>query len=534
MREKIEVISKQLSELGIKHQSEFPQNNNPDLMQQAAYVDQLNHTLYRAIEAEYAQFNPQATKDDQIIFFKRILAIKNLLRGLQVVHNDLAKNLYENSALYIHNEQEVALNPQYILPELKEKETAEVVRANFYQLIANLRKNNSLTNEEFNYINSLLMQLASRPEGIKLIVKLNYLLTTKDAQLILTRSNNFECSMAAGGLAETSPEYARKKITPEQDFKTIFKRETVRGPGTRRVNIGVDYRYNDKVSSLNLEVYASPGKGLTDIGPAFILLGHELIHALHNLTGKARHNFGPFFQGPKYSDDPLLQTLYPTNSMYSYGPSAEEYWTIEGGTLCENSLRKENGLFNRTGHISTEPGSRAIRDLYYIGLARSYSQSDLETIARYVTQADTLDELSEEDQEIERFLQLEKFNYMTYSFANLIVLCKIPSYQLKKMGRIIDQLKSSTNGSMDDEEVLHILLMNAPPKITQLFIAVQRYEELESDAEIDAQTLHEIVPNLQKMNEMLQSLNLPEHFLNTFNRITEEIETKSAKPHYSL
>ncbi|MCW8445490.1 hypothetical protein OQJ05_15705 [Fluoribacter gormanii] len=533
MAEKIKAISKQLSGLGINHQSELPQGYDHDLMQRAAYIDQLNHVAYEAIEAQYAHFNPEASKEEQIIFFKKILAIKNILRDLQVAHNELTKNLYANSALYIHDEQEISLNDKYILPKLKGKEPKEIVRANFYQLLTNISKNNSLTSEQFNYINSLLMQIASRPEGIKLIVKLNYLLTTKEAQLILKPSNNFECSMAAEGLAKTSPEFSRKSITPEQDFKTIFKRETLRGVGSGQVRIGVDYRYNDKLSSLNLEVYASAGKGLTDLGPPFILLGHELIHALHNLTGKARDNFRPFFQGPKYSDDPLMQSLYPTRSIYSYGPSAEEYWTIEGGTLCENSLRKEHKLFNRTGHISAEPGSRAIRDLYYLGLARSYTESDLETFASYIHEAETIDELSEEDQIVERVLQLEKFNYLTYSLTNLINLSKFPSYHLKRTEKIVEHLKNPTAGS-SDEETLHALLMLAPPKIAQLLIAITNTNDLDSEEEINATVLNEILPNLQRMGDLIKSLDLPEQFLNSFSKFTEHIEARATKPYYSL
>ncbi|PWY53982.1 hypothetical protein DGG96_19450 [Legionella qingyii] len=533
MANKIKAISQQLSELGIKHQSELPRDYEHDLMQQAAYIDQLNHAAYEAIEAQYAKFNPEASKEEQIIFFKKILAIKNILRDLQVVHNDLTNNLYAISALYIHDEQEISLNNQYILPELKEKEPKEIVRTNFYQLLTNINKNNSLTSEEFNFINSLLMQIASRPEGIKLIVKLNYLLTTKEAQLILKPSNNFECSMAAGGLAKTSPEFSRKSITPEQDFKTIFKRETLRGVGSGTVRIGVDYRYNDKVSSLNLEVYASAGKGLTDIGPPFILLGHELIHALHNLTGKARDNFGPFFQGPKYRDDPLMETLYPTKSMYSYGPSAEEYWTIEGGTLCENSLRKEHKLFNRTGHLSAEPGSRAIRDLYYLGLARSYSESDLETFVSYILKAETAEEFSEEDKIVERVLKIEQFNYLNYSLTNLINLSKIPSYQFKKIENIVEQLKNPREGS-NDEDTLQTLLMLVPSKIAQLFIAIRNSNDLDSGEEIDATVLNEILPNLQRIDKMLISLDLPEHFQNSFSKFTEHIEARATKPYYSL
>ncbi|KTD43172.1 hypothetical protein [Legionella parisiensis] len=331
MKEKIEKLTSRFAALGFKQLKELPQEDAHALMQWTAYIDHLNHAAYKAIEAQYAQFNPDASKDEQVIFYKRILAIKNILRELQVVHNDLTKSLHENSALYIPDDAVISLNAKYILPELKTKEPNEIVRANFYQLLDNISKNNSLSKEEFNYITSLLMQIASRPQGMQLIVKLNYLLATKNAQLILKPSNNFECSMMREGRAATSPDYTRKSITPEEDFKTIFKREVRPGAGATRIPIGVDYRFNDKMTSLDLDVYASAGHGLTDGGPAFILLAHELIHGLHNLTGKALYNFSPFFQGPKYENDPMIQLLYPKNSGFSLGPSAEEYWTIEGG-----------------------------------------------------------------------------------------------------------------------------------------------------------------------------------------------------------
>lgn len=104
MKEKFEVISKRLSELDIHHQSEFPQENDNDLKLQAAYIDHLSHVAYGAIEEQYSQFNPEASKEEQIIFSKKVLAIKNVLRDLQFIHNDLAKNLYKNSDLYIHND----------------------------------------------------------------------------------------------------------------------------------------------------------------------------------------------------------------------------------------------------------------------------------------------------------------------------------------------------------------------------------------------------------------------------------------------
>lgn len=527
MKEKTGSVSNRLSALGIKHQKEIHQENDQALMKWAAYIDHLHHTAYEAIEEQYSKFNPHASKDEQLHFFKRIMAIKNVLRELQVTHSDLAKSLYENSALYIYNEEAISLNAKYILPELKEKEPKEIVRANFYQLLDNIRRNNSLSKEEFTYITSLLMQIASRPQGIQLIVKLNYLLTTKNAQLILKTSNNFECAMVREGHAETNPDYIFKSITSEQDFKTIFKRETLRGIGATRISISVDYRFNDKISSLDIEVYASAGNGLTDGGPAFILLAHELIHGLHNLTGKARYNFRPFFQGPKYEDDPMMQILYPKNSGFSYGPSAEEYWTIEGGVLCENSIRKEHGFFNRTGHVSAEPGSRAILDLYHAGLGRSYTESDLVTCINYFKKAEMRPEITEDDKIIERLLLLEKYNSLTYSSTDLIQKSKsIGTFQLKRTRLAFEKLNDLADSKKDPDVVLHNFLMAAPSNVAQLLIAISKTKEVNCDIEIDSELLAQALPTIQKINEMLKSSGFPDELVNAFSHFTENIETK--------
>ncbi|MCE0721725.1 hypothetical protein [Legionella resiliens] len=526
MKEKIGNIANRLDALGIKQLKPLPQEDAHALMQWAACIDHLNHAAYEAIEAQYSQFNPNASKDEQIIFYKRILAIKNILRELQVVHNDLTKSLQENSALYIPDEATISLNAKYILPELKAKEPKEIVRANFYQLLENISKNNSLSKEEFNYITSLLMQIASRPQGMQLIVKLNYLLTTKNAQLILKPSNNFECSLIQEGRAATSPNYTRKSITPEEDFKTLFKREVLRGAGAKRIPIGVDYRFNDKISSVDLDAYASAGHGLTDGGPAFILLAHELIHGLHNLTGKALYNFSPFFQGPKYEDDPMMQLLYPKNSGFSLGPSAEEYWTIEGGSLCENSIRHEHGFFKRTGHVSAEPGGRALIDLYYIGLARSYEQSDLLTFVNHFENTQTKPDATEDDKVVERLLLLEKYNYFSYSLTDLVELCEYLSpIQLKRIGQLIQKLSAPEN----PEQTLQEFLMTSPPKSAQLLMAISKSKEINYDEEIDSETLEKALPNIQKLNELFKSSGFPDELVSAFSDFAENMETKSSK-----
>ncbi|KTD69213.1 hypothetical protein Lste_2371 [Legionella steelei] len=536
MKEKFEELSKRLTGLGINHQS--VQENDNDLMQQIAYIDYLNHAAYKEIEEQYAQFDPNADMDAQLQFFKKIIAIKSVLRELQVVHNELTKNLCQKEEIYIHNEQDISFNEKYILPALKGKQPREIVRANFYQLLDNINKNNSLGTDEAAYINSLLMQLVSRPGGIKLIVKLNYLLATKDAQLILKPSENFECSMASTGFAKINPNYNSKLLTPDQDFRTILKRETAPGAGTQKILVGVDYRYNDKIASLNLDTYASTGNGLTDAGPPFILLAHELIHGVHNLTGKARNNFGPFFQGPKYRDDPLMSLLYPPNSLYSMGPGAEEYWTIEGGNLCENLIRQEHGFFGRTGHISSEPGSRGIRDLYYLGLARSYNKSHLERYLAYINNLEEAEDHDEEDVIVERLLRFEKFKSLSYSLADLVKLSQSFSpFQLNKIEKVIAQFNVPSDESLDDapvdkEQILEHFLVSLHPKAAQLLVVITNGNMVDNGEEIELDLLNQALPAIQKINELLKTSNLSPQLLEPFARFTEHIETKVDLHHH--
>ncbi|MCW8387661.1 hypothetical protein OQJ15_15235 [Fluoribacter dumoffii] len=522
MKERFAAVSRQLNELGIQPQSKFVAEREDKLIQHATQLDQLQHAAYEAIEEHYSQFNPAASKEEHFHFFKKILRIKNVLRELQNLHNDLTQKLGERSMIYIQDEQKINLNDKIILPELKGKEPKEIVRANFYQLLENITRNNSLNSAETNYITSLLMQLVSRPAGIKLIVKLNYLLASKDAQLILKPSKNFECSMTAEGLASASPEFTSKSFSPEDDFKTILKKATIRGRGAQRVRVGIDFNYNNSISALNLETYASTGNGLTDSGPAFVLMGHELIHAMHNLLGKARHNFSLFFQGNNYQDDPLMNALYPTSSLYSYGSAAEEYWTIEGAVLCENSIRNEHGFFRRTGHISAEPGSRAIRDLYYIGLARSYDLLHLERLQTYIQNQEEIDDISKDDLALEKLLQCEKYKLMHYSFTDIISMCQfISPLQLRRMERVI---KSVSREKMENEERdLEQVLAIIPPKIAQLFVAVTT-RGIAADEKIDSEELEAILPSIKRMEELLKESGLSHRNLKVFSNFIEAIE----------
>lgn len=531
MKKQFEKIYKRLSGLGINPQEVPPLENNDETMQHMAYVDHLNHAAYEAIEEQYSKFDPNFNIDEQLQFFKRIIAIKNILRELQVIHNELTKSLCENSEIYIHNEEDISLNEKYILPELKGKKPKEIARASFYQLLENIKNNNSLSTEEADYVYSLLMQIVSRPGGINLIVKLNYMLTTKEAKLVLTPSNDFECSMAAAGFAKINPNYSSKSLTPEQELRTILKRETMPGVGAKKIHIGIDFRYNDKISSLNLDTYASTGNGLTDAGPPFILLAHELIHGLHNLTGKARYNFAPFFHGPQYSDDPLMSLLYPMSSLFSLGPAAEEYWTIEEGNLCENVIRKEHGYFFRTGHISAEPGGRGIRDLYYLGLARSYNISDLKRCQEYISMLD-LEESDVDDVVVDKLLKFEKFNTWSYSLMDLIHLCEsISTYQLKKMEKIIAQIKNPADDAPDQEVILQDFLMEIQPKIAQLFIAVLKDNLVDKDKEIDPDLLTKALTKIQNINELLKASDLPGPLREHFEQFTKDIESKADRPY---
>ncbi|WP_416209922.1 hypothetical protein [Legionella sp. PATHC035] len=530
MKEQFEAISKRLSGLGISLQNAPPLENNDATLQHMAYVDHLNHAAYAAIEEQYSKFDPNFDKDEQLQFFKRIIAIKNILRELQVIHNELTKNLCEKSEIYIHHEADISLNEKYILPEFKGKKPQEIVRANFYQLLENIKNNNSLSTEETDYVNSLLMQIVSRPGGINLIVKLNYMLTTKEAKLLLTPSNDFECSMAAAGFAKINPNFSSKSLTPEQELRTILKRETVPGVGVKKIHIGIDFRYNDKISFLNLDAYASAGNGLTDAGPPFILLAHELIHGLHNLTGKARYNFAPFFHGPQYRDDPLMSLLYPMSSLFSLGPAAEEYWTIEEGNLCENVIRKEHGYFFRTGHISAEPGGRGIRDLYYLGLARSYNISDLKRCQEYINMLE-VEESDVDDVVVDKLLEFEKFNTWSYSLTDIIHLCaSISPYQLKKMEKMIAQFKNSLDDAPDQEVILQDFLMEIPPKMAQLFIAISKGNLVDKDKEIDSEVLDKALTTIKKINELLNASDLPSPLREHFEQFSKDIESKAERP----
>jgi hypothetical protein len=69
--------------------------------------------------------------------------------------------------------------------------------------------------------------------------------------------------------------------------------------------------------------------------PVFILLGHELGHAIHMQRGTSTENINI----PNFFCD--------KNDMVAYGGNMEEYVNIEG---TENSLRREHGLGRRKGH----------------------------------------------------------------------------------------------------------------------------------------------------------------------------------------
>ncbi|VEG91128.1 M91 family zinc metallopeptidase [Legionella spiritensis] len=552
MKEKIEAIARPLSKLDIAVLETSHQEEEEHHDQLAARIDHLSHAAYQEIEALYSRFNPEANKEEQLLFFKRILAIKNKLRELQLVHNDLAKTMYENNQLYLHQEIDISSVNKYISDELKGRETKEIIQQNFHQLLINISKNNTFSDDEFRYINSLLMQIAARPEGQKLILKLNYLLTSKNAQLVVKNSKDFSCSMTRGGTASVNPDYqsVSRKDKFQEDYQSVFKKATLKGEGSQRVLVGFDGSFNKTISSLNLDVYASKNQGLTDMGPAFILLAHELIHAIHNLDGSARHNFAPFFQTRHYQDDPFMKLLYPTSSLYSFGASAEEYWTIEGGKLCENSIRTENGFGLRTGHLSTEPGSQGIRDLYYIGLAKSNTKSNLDKYSNYLQELENKNDQeivvqTMDDKTVEKSLKIEKLKMIRYSPDDIITLCKsLKNFHLKRTSNALEKLPQSSRIILDNNADVDDFLMILPPKVLQIILAVDSWcsdtknpQTIESISEwdIDRHDLDAMLPKLKTLNEIFTKsvvdLGPLGHHLSQF---IERLETKGQSHHYNM
>ncbi|VVC75464.1 hypothetical protein AQUSIP_07540 [Aquicella siphonis] len=443
-----------------------------------ASLDDIQHRAYQSIENLYTAYHPKMSKEDQIALFKDIIAIKRTVRDLQYEQMDLTNKLIAIRGIYIADPSKAEVSDKYVISSLKEYPQSEIVKENFYRLLEKVHRNNKLNHDETSYINSLLMQIAARPAGQRLIVKLNYLLESKNAEISFVASESFTCGKTSGGVANLSD---TSQVEPSgRDYQSIIKKSISRSEGSKRnlVMVKADYLKSD--SAVAVEAYASTGKGLTDTGPAFILLAHELIHAIHNLEGSSRDNVRPFFESIRKNDDFMMEMLYPVEKSFgSYGQEAEEYWTIEGGKLCENAIRLENGLSLRTGHMTAEPGEEGFRDLYYLGLCRSYQADHIQTYIEFInakesSESTEIQKMAVDDKYVANTLELEILNSRRLSIDDLLE--KIENIVPRQITRAISSLmKSAHPGTKTDDpsETWMSFLFTLPAQIREIFSAVR-------------------------------------------------------------
>jgi len=379
---KLANVMNHFSALQISHNVTLTDVSEDDPLKLVAYVDSLQHAAYKAIEAQYAKFNPEANRSEQIEFYERIINIKTQLRALEFIHIDLTKKLNEKGLIYIKEENNVVLNKYSYKYGKGEKRN---LHDHYYQLLEKIKSNNELRKTELEFINSLLMQIISRPEGQKLIIKLNSQLEKNGAKIQILPSREFGCSSSLEGEAK---EKVDVNLSPESqlDYKQVVKKSTIKSDGAKKCVVFINMDHLKSISAINTDAYASIDQGLTDTGPASVLLAHELIHATHALAGSARSDFKPFFDVMTKRGDPIMEVLYPKASNTRLGNSAEEFWTIEGGNICENNIRKEHGFANRTGHITLSPGTgqgHSMADLYYLGLQRNPTSENIHKYKQY-------------------------------------------------------------------------------------------------------------------------------------------------------
>lgn len=273
-----------------------------------SYIDKIQQMTHAHIDGLYAKYDPDLSKDQQITFYKEIIAAKRILVDLQYENISLTKKLNEKRMIFVSEPLNTSIPEKYILTDLKNKSQTEIVKESYYQLLQKLTKSSSkkINEEEMEFVNSLLMQIISRPAGQNLIVKLNYLLEKNNAEITLSSTGDFGCGKSRGGSAilletdvltstTTSTSQVTTPTSQVMNYKSIIKNSIARAEGSSQSTINIDANYLESASALSVEAYASAGKGLTDVGPAFVLLAHELIHATHNLEGSSRDNVKNFF-----------------------------------------------------------------------------------------------------------------------------------------------------------------------------------------------------------------------------------------------
>ncbi len=464
--------------------SAYSKKKTGDDVNELMYLnDVARQTAYKAIDDLYGSLEPGANKETQLGIYTEIMGIKKILKDMQYEHMELTSRLNRNGDIYIDKKYDTPIPDKYISKQLESQSREEIVKENYYQLLNKINQSMKMNEDESRFLNSLLMQIIARPAGQKLIVKLNYLLEKNNANISILRGDSFVCKQTAGANAKPIED---NNIVDQygKDYKSIIKRSIEKSEGAKDALVKIDFNYLQSEAAVAIEAYASPNKGLTDVGPAFILLAHELIHATHNLKGSSRDNVRNFFSSMRGNEDFVMELLYPIDNKFnSVGSEAEEYWTIEGGNTCENSLREENGLSLRTGHISAVPGDQAIRDLYYLGICRDYNEEAMMRFINYTNSHENLDTnaiqlITDDDKYIKNELEYE-IQYSQKQTLDKIYekLIDIPSSTLRRMQQALDGWKQDINNLSNQAEISRSLLNILPPIIRQAIIAIHTLNE---------------------------------------------------------
>ncbi|OJV92914.1 MAG: hypothetical protein BGO43_07620 [Gammaproteobacteria bacterium 39-13] len=465
-------VMNHFSTLQISHDVILTDVIEDDPLKLVACIDSLQHAAYKAIEEQYAKFNPEANQSEQIEFYERIINIKTQLRALEFIHIDLTKKLNEKGLIYVKEENNVALSKYSYKYAKSEKRN---LHDHYYQLLEKIKSNNELGKTELEFINSLLMQIISRPEGQKLIIKLNSQLEKNGAKIQILPSREFGCSSPLEGEAKENVDV---ELSPESqlDYKKVLKKTTIKSDGAKKCVVFINMDHLKSISAINTEAYASMDQGLTDTGPASVLLAHELIHATHVLAGSARSDFKPFFDVMNKRSDPVMDILYPKASNTRLGNSAEEFWTIEGGNICENNIRKEHGFANRTGHITLSPGTgqgHSMADLYYLGLQRNPTSENMQKYKQYTDKiksrsSDELMIIEERENFVGKVLKFQKLQLQCCTPQEVITeLQKLSSNTLDRAEKMLNKWQSKLSDMKDltseEKEALWISFLSTIP-----------------------------------------------------------------------
>ncbi|MEM9248577.1 MAG: M91 family zinc metallopeptidase [Pseudomonadota bacterium] len=164
---------------------------------------------------------------------------------------------------------------------------------------------------------SAMARLMGTPSGRKLIDEINAVGKDKDKRLQFVPRDTPACTASDDGMAQ-----------PDADVDNPEAGK--RGVGSDTV-VGYKLGGKDSFRAYNMD------DGNFLFAPTPITLGHEMVHALHNMEGTNREKI-------------------PLGGLDGNWNNSEEYWTIHKGELSEQTFRQDYGLSAmRFGHISQEP-----------------------------------------------------------------------------------------------------------------------------------------------------------------------------------